>query len=176
GGHSWWQIRGLGLDSGGLRSPWIEGYCNRQSARAGETVNLCVSTNPPNPFRVDLFRMGYYGGKGARLMQSWGPQKGRIQPDPPVRPAKLRECQWEADLQIKVKSDWPSGVYMARLSLIPESPSMGAWQSWAIFIVRDERQADILFQCSDNTWQAYNQWPNGYSLYTDPRGSLVAGV
>ena len=31
------------------------------------------------------------------------------------------------------------------------------------------RPADILFQCSDNTWQVYNRWPDDYSLYTDPR-------
>ncbi len=38
-----------------------------------------------------------------------------------------------------------------------------------MFIVRDRRRADILFQCSDNTWQAYNRWPDDYSMYTDPR-------
>ena len=25
------------------------------------------------------------------------------------------------------------------------------WQSYVVFIVRDDRPADILFQCSDNT-------------------------
>ena len=45
-----------------------------------------------------------------------------------------------------------------------------------IFIVRDDRQADVLFQCSDNTWQAYNQWPVAESLYTHPDGSHAPGV
>ena len=40
-----------------------------------------------------------------------------------------------------------------------------------MFIVRDDRPADILFQCSDNTWQAYNQWPSHYSVYTHPKGN-----
>ena len=44
------------------------------------------------------------------------------------------------------------------------------WQSYVIFIVRDDRPADILFQCSDNTWQAYNRWPNNFSVYTHPEG------
>ena len=26
-------------------------------------------------------------------------------------------------------------------------------------------------QCSDNTWQAYNRWPNNYSIYTHPKGT-----
>src|SRR5690606_41813726 len=40
-------------------------------------------------------------------------------------------------------------------------------QSYVVFIVRDNRPADILFQCSDNTWQAYNRWPDRFSLYDD---------
>src|SRR5690349_8736064 len=46
----------------------------------------------------------------------------------------------------------------------------------SVFIVRDRRPAGILFQCADNTWQAYNRWPDDYSLYTDPKGSLVPYV
>src|SRR5690606_18961053 len=32
------------------------------------------------------------------------------------------------------------------------------------------RPVDILFQCSDLTWQAYNRWPNDYSLWTNKDG------
>jgi hypothetical protein len=39
------------------------------------------------------------------------------------------------------------------MTTIPEG-NEPYWQSYLIFIVRDERPADILFQCSDNTWQA----------------------
>jgi hypothetical protein len=38
-------------------------------------------------------------------------------------------------------------------------------QAYVIFIVRDERKADLLFQCSDLTWQSYNRWPAWRSLY-----------
>jgi hypothetical protein len=35
-----------------------------------------------------------------------------------------------------------------------------------IFIVRDDRPCDLLFQCSDMTWQVYNSWPDDrWSLY-----------
>jgi len=40
-----------------------------------------------------------------------------------------------------------------------------------VFVVKDDRPADILFQVSDNTWQAYNRWPNNYSIYTHPKGN-----
>jgi len=33
-----------------------------------------------------------------------------------------------------------------------------------------------LFQCSDNTWQAYNRWPVNESLYTHPQGAHKPGV
>ena len=50
------------------------------------------------------------------------------------------------------------------------------WQSYIVFIVRDSRRADVLFQCSDNTWQAHNRWPDDYSMYTDPRHSWAPDV
>jgi hypothetical protein len=40
-------------------------------------------------------------------------------------------------------------------------------QSYAIFIVKDQRQSDILFQCSDMTWQAYNRWPYWHAMYDE---------
>src|SRR5947208_1281636 len=44
------------------RSPWIEGYCSHTSLRAGDTLEIMVSTNPPSPFVLDLYRLGYYAG------------------------------------------------------------------------------------------------------------------
>jgi hypothetical protein len=46
----------------------------------------------------------------------------------------------------------------------------GDWhglQSYVVFIVRDDRPCDFLFQCSDTTWAAYNRWPDLWSLYDD---------
>jgi hypothetical protein len=62
-------------------------------------------------------------------------------------------------------------VYLGRLTTVPDSQAEPYWQSYVVFIVRAARPSGILFQCSDNTWQAYNRWPNRYSIYTDPRGS-----
>ena len=89
---------------------------------------------------------------------------------------RLRECRWEPSVEIKIPDDWLSGVYVGRLSLLTESAEKAPWQSYVIFIVCDRRQAGVLFQCSDNTWQAYNRWPDDYSLYTHPEGPLVSTV
>ncbi len=144
------------------RCPWIEGYCSRTSGRAGETIEIFVSTNPPSPFTIDLYRMGYYGGTGARQVASLGPFKGDTQPDPPIGKNRVRECQWAPCTSVKIPRDWLSGVYLGKLTAEREG-----WQSYVIFIVRDDRRADFILQCSDTTWQAYNRWPSQFALYDD---------
>lgn len=172
-----WQLTRVRLDkTAGFRSPGIEGYCSHQSVKAGDELRIMVSTLPARQFTIELFRMGYYGGRGARLMHTLGPVKGQVQTVPDTGENRLKECHWEPSATLKIPEDWPSGVYLGRLTTVPESSSEPYWQSYIIFIVRDERPADFLFQCSDNTWQAYNKWPDNYSLYTDPRGAHAVGV
>ncbi|MCB1225903.1 MAG: hypothetical protein KDK99_08855 [Verrucomicrobiales bacterium] len=171
------QLTRVRLDSAkGYRSSLIEGYCSHQSIRAGETLKLFVSTQPAARFTVEIFRMGYYGGAGARLMQVLGPLPGRPQPTPTLADQRLMECAWEPSATLTIPTDWPSGVYLGRLTTVPDAADQPYWQSYVIFIVKDDRPADILFQCSDNTWQAYNRWPVNESLYTDPRAAHAPGV
>lgn len=166
-----WQLTRVRLDKqGGFRSPWIEGYCSKQSVAVGETLDIMVSTDPPEKFQIEIFRTGYYSGRGARLMATLGPFDGKAQGVPPVGPRRLRECQWEPTCSLRIPPDWPSGVYLGRLTTLP-GKQKPYWQSYVIFVVRDDRPADILLQVSDNTWQAYNRWPDTYSLYTDPKGT-----
>lgn len=166
-----WQLTRVRPDAGGYRCPWVEGYASKQSVRAGESIDLMVSTNPARRFQIEVFRMGYYGGRGARLMTTLGPFDGKPQPVPSTGEKNLHECRWEPATTLTIPEDWPSGVYLGRLTTLPPGDSEPYWQSYLIFIVRDERPADILFQCSDNTWQAYNRWPNNFSVYTHPKGA-----
>lgn len=165
-----WQLTRVRVDGKNYRSPWIEGYCSRQSVLAGDTVDIMVSAKPARKFRLEIFRLGYYGGRGARKMQELVPIDARTQPTPEPGAKNLHECKWSTTLTLRVPTDWPSGVYIGRMTTIPEAADEAYWQSYVTFIVRDERRADILFQCSDNTWQAYNRWPNDFSLYTHPKG------
>ncbi len=166
-----WQLTRMKLDGSGYRSPAIEGYCSRQSVKSGEMLDFFVSTKPAARFKIEIFRTGYYGGKGARLMAELGPFEGHEQPTPPVGEKRLRECRWQKSAALTIPPDWVSGVYLGRLTTLPPTPDEPYWQSYVVFIVTDDRPADILFQCSDNTWQAYNKWPDDYSLYTDPKGN-----
>jgi len=173
-----WQLTRVRINEGPYRTSLIEGYCSRQSIAAGETLQVFVSTQPARRFTVDIYRLGYYGGAGARRMTALGPLQGTTQevPDIGPEPARLRECRWEPSLELTIPGDWPSGVYLGKLATIPEAKSEPYWQSYVVFIVRDDRPADILFQCSDNTWQAYNRWPENESLYTHPAGGHAPGV
>lgn len=144
------------------RCPWIEGYCSHQSIRAGETLEIMVSTNPASPFTIDLYRMGYYGGAGGRHVARLGPFAGSVQPEPTIGDQRLRECDWEPCAKVSIPKDWPSGVYLGKLTAEREG-----LQSYVVFIVRDDRPADFIFQCSDTTWNAYNRWPDNFSLYDD---------
>lgn len=178
-GASFQLTRMMPENAKSYRTSLIEGYCSRQSVKAGEKIDFLVSTNPVSAFTIDLFRMGYYGGAGARLMTTLGPFAGQTQPVPEMGENRLRECQWQACTTLTIPADWPSGVYLGRLTTVPDKQTAGEepyWQSYLIFIVTDDRPADILFQCSDNTWQAYNRWPVNESLYTDPRAAHAPGV
>ncbi len=168
---------------GGLggRSTHIEGYASRASVRPGEKIDFMVSTDPPGSFVIEIYRLGYYQGKGGRRMEWLGGFSGKPQRTPDVGDERVRECRWEPSVSFEIPKDWVSGVYLAKLCLRLERPvpMPRRYQSYIIFIVRDDRQADFLFQCSDNTWQAYNAWPDNYSLYINDREDkkiLVSGV
>ncbi|MCP4506233.1 MAG: hypothetical protein GY826_07535, partial [Fuerstiella sp.] len=131
------------------RSQVIEGYCSANSVRAGEKLRVMVSTNPESNFKLQIFRTGYYNGNGARLMKTFDSLKGGTQPDPPVGENYVRECQWEPSLEFEIPEDWLSGVYLGKLTA-----KTSGIQSYVIFIVRDDRPCDLLFQCSELTWTA----------------------
>src|SRR5262245_19178577 len=142
-----WQLTYVKFDAKAkYRQSLIEGFCTHTSIAAGDTLGFHVSTDPATAFTVDVYRMGYYDGTGGRVMTSSGPVGGKPQPLPPVGEKRLRECDWEMRATLKIPKDWPSEVYLAKLSARTHR-----YQSYCLFIVRDERPADVLFQCSTST-------------------------
>ena len=64
-----WQFTYVKFDpKAKFRQSLIEGYCDRVSVRAGETITFFVSAASPTPATIDLYRLGYYGGTGGRLV------------------------------------------------------------------------------------------------------------
>src|SRR5262249_18333471 len=53
-----WQLTYTRVDpKTKYRSNMIEGYVSHQSIRAGEKLSFVVSTDPPSPFVIDLYRL-----------------------------------------------------------------------------------------------------------------------
>jgi hypothetical protein len=153
----------------------IEGYASAVSVNRGGSIQFFVSTGDAS-FDLDIYRMGWYGGAGARRMMSTVTLPGTRQPMPTPDPVTgLIECQWTNPYTLNVPNnvsdptDWLSGIYLARLTGIGSGK-----QSFIVFVVRDDaRPADILFQSSVTTYEAYNDW-GGLSLYTTPPAYKVS--
>src|ERR1700741_4980596 len=92
-GSADWQLTRVKVEAGGCRSIPIEGYCSRQSVKAGETIEIMASSNPARDFRMEFFRTGYYGGRGARLLKTIDRVEGIPQPEPQIGEKDMHECQ-----------------------------------------------------------------------------------
>src|SRR5258707_384578 len=52
--------------SGGMGSAGIQGFTTDISVNKGDVVHFKVDVNPAGAFHLDIYRLGYYGGLGAR--------------------------------------------------------------------------------------------------------------
>ncbi|WP_367138314.1 DUF4082 domain-containing protein [Saccharothrix sp. HUAS TT1] len=149
-------------DLGGTASTTIEGFATRMSVNRGATVDFKINTDSAD-YRIDVYRLGYYGGLGARKVATIQRDAPSPQPAPGGDPAiGLHDAgNWSVTASWAVPADAVSGVYLAKL--VRQDGVAGA--SHIPFVVRDDgNQHDIAFQTSDTTWHAYNGW-GGASLY-----------
>jgi hypothetical protein len=151
----------------------IEGYASRASVNRGEPIDLFVNTSAPR-YTIDVFRMGWYAGAGARQVAGPIARDGITQAVPSPDPVTgLVECAWRDPYRLQTldaAGPWTSGVYLARLTTAPAP----AWQSFIVFVVRDDAGSSaLLFQSSVTTFAAYNNW-GGKSLYGFNSGNAPA--
>jgi hypothetical protein len=144
-------------------SPDIQGFATDISVNVGQTVFFKISTNAVS-YSIDIYRLGYYQGLGARLVASVSPSSPLPQVQPPClsdSSTGLTDCgNWAVSASWAVPTAAASGIYFARLTRQDTGES-----SAIVFIVRnDSSHFDILVQTSDPTWQAYNNY-GGNSLY-----------
>ncbi len=141
----------------------IQGFATDISANQGGTVNFKINTNA-SAYTIDIYRIGYYGGMGARKIASISPSAHLPQTQPAClgdTTTGLTDCgNWAISATWQVPANAVSGVYFAHLIRTDTGGD-----SHIVFIVRnDSSHSDILYQTSDTTWQAYNYYGNG-SLY-----------
>ena len=150
-----WDVSGSG-------STAIQGFATEMSVNAGETQRFKVRTTASS-YRLDIYRMGYYGGNGARAITSLTVSGKQTQPNCLTESSTgLVDCgNWAVSASWAVPADAVSGIYFARLART--DGTSGA--SHVFFVVRnDASRSDLVFQTSDTTWQAYNTY-GGNSLY-----------
>ena len=161
-GSADWQIKNDAASRTPPSHHLLEGFASAASVQAGDDLRFYVNTDTP-AFDLLIFRSGYYGGLGGRLLRAARGLAGRRQPACRTdRASGLTSCaNWAVSYQMAVPDDWPSGVYLARLAR-PDDPG----ENELLFVVRDERRpAPLLVQLSVATQQAYNSY-GGKSLYT----------
>ena len=161
--QSEWDVSGAG-------DPSIQGFSTDISVNHGQIVYFKIDT-PSTAYHLDIYRMGYYAGDGARKVAT-------VQPSatlPQTQPSCLNESStglvdcgnWSVSASWAVPADAVSGIYFAKL--VRDDVTSGG--SHIYFIVRDDGgKSDVLFQTSDTTWQAYNRY-GGNSLYASEGGS-----
>jgi hypothetical protein len=144
------------------RQGGVEGFAARTSVAAGERLGVFVRTRA-RTFRANVFRMGWYHGKGARRYAALGPFGGDAQQPCGERDARhLVACDWNVSFTVRTGRAWVSGMYVAKLV------ASDGTQSYVPFTVRERApRAPIVVQSSVTTWQAYNGW-GGRSLYGGP--------
>jgi hypothetical protein len=158
----------------------LQGFATDISVNKGQEIGFKIKTNPANAkavnYTIDIYRMGFYGNRGARKVTAITPnlQLSQSQPACSVdNQTGLLDCgNWEQTASWNVPASQVSGIYFAKLSSAAENAA--DVESHIFFIVRDDYcESDLLFQTSDTTWQAYNDYgdvttpgsQNGKSLY-----------
>src|SRR5258706_10504165 len=156
-----WQLSNPApYDTKTFHYPTIEGYAWTTSAQAGDEVKFSVSTISPS-FSADIYRMGWYQGKGGRLMQSIPTIQGYKYSLPsPGAMTGLVEATWPVAFTLKTNPGWISGMYMVKLT------ASNGEQSYIPFVLQSSKPGDFAFIHAVNTDEAYNSW-GGTSLYNN---------
>lgn len=161
-------------DLGGPGSTTLQGFTTDISVNHGSTVYFKIQSGTAN-WRIDIYRLGYYQGNGARLITTINKTIKQIQPAPVTDPTtgEVDAGNWTVTASWTVPANAVSGVYIAHLVDNTNTSN----ENHIPFIVRaDDLTSDILFQTSDTTWHAYNGW-GGANLYggNGPGGDSAPG-
>ncbi len=142
-----------------------EAYTDAPSYLPGQTLRLAVSTDAP-AYTVAIYRLG----ATVQLMGDSTVQPGVRQGGPIVDPVTKRvRAGWRYTFSQPIPLNWPSGVYLARVS------GIGGTQGYATFVVRSTRPSRFLFVSNTLDYAAYDRW-GGSSLYWTRVGDPAPGV
>ncbi len=158
-GSSEWEIR---RHAGSSLAAWAD----EVSIARGGSVGIRVSSDSPDAIGWEVFRMGWYGGAGARLVARStasipvGPREVPA-PDPVTG---LVECSWPVTFTLTAGDGWVTGMYLVKIR------RGDGRETYAWFVLRDdERRGAAVLQIPATTYVAYNEF-GGESLYRSSIG------
>jgi hypothetical protein len=143
----------------------IEGFATDTSVNVGGSIGFKIHTNA-TAYTLNIFRMGYYQGLGARFITSLTPSVPNSNSNDKTNclsdtTTGLVDCgNWKESARWNVPSTTVSGVFMAIL----RRNDTGGVNEIPFVVRNDSSTSKIVAQASDTTWEAYNQF-GGNSLY-----------
>src|SRR5262249_12564240 len=163
--QSEWDVSGSGDST-------IQGFATDMSVNKGGSISFKVTTTAA-AFNMNIYRLGYYQGNGARKVATISGIAGRNQPACLTdTPTGLYDCgNWTVSTTWNVPASAVSGIYIAKIS----RPDTGAPSPIPFACPTAAAQPDTVLQTHAPTGQAYNQY-GGHSVYqgTPTRGYKVS--
>jgi hypothetical protein len=148
----------------------IDGYVSESSVTPGAPLQLHITGMPGVRYRVEIYRLGWYQGIGARLQEcvpsctTDEPLAARPPTSAPNPITGYLDAGWPVTDTVITPSNAVSGVYLAKLVVTAGGAIPGQSRNIS-FVVREAiPRSPILVQIGVNTQQAYNNW-GGKSLY-----------
>ena len=165
-GTSNWQLQNPAMQRE------IEGFASLTSVSPGGTIEIFVNTSAPS-YLVQVFRIGWYQGLGGRAATGRRRIRGTVQPPCTHAQSGALSCTWTTPYALRVRKNWASGIYLAKLTAGGTGPAAGK-ESYVIFVVRNDASVSpYLYELAITTYQAYNNW-GGVSYY--PSNAAVTQV
>jgi plastocyanin len=153
----------------------LGGFATQTSFNIGENIPLKLGTDlgnfPATSVNISVYRIGYYGGTGARLIAAAGATNVKVNNTFECNPAntttgELSCSNWGVSYTVPGNTLPISGIYEAVLTDVAD-PTI---QNMVIFTVRnDSRASEILYVLPTADYEAYNLW-GCKSLYFDACG------
>jgi hypothetical protein len=161
------------------------GFASATSVNKGEAVDLFVHVGTPQDIKMQVYRMGYYGGKGGREMPnltldgnstSTPATLSAVSQPTPIYDTTLGlvSCHnWTKICTLTVPDTWTTGVYLIKLSCT-QLDGTNRYASYIHLVVRDDAAtSDLLFQCSVTNYQAYNAWAWSPQMIDAGGGNII---
>jgi N,N-dimethylformamidase beta subunit-like, C-terminal len=162
--RQWFEIPGR---TDGVPEVWC--YTDCLSYAVGETVRLhAISTVPEIEIEIHSEIRNPVRVLNLQTTASWTET---------IEAASVEGCNWPEVAAFKIRSDWPSGMYI--VTVRPLGDSTNRSQACHPIVVRPSgthRANRLLLITADGTWNAYNDWggSNHYEGIIDPSTNLFS--